>query len=153
MTTTNPVDAQLQADVVDAVTRYATGLDTRDWDLFHSAFTDDAAIDYGPLMGSFTSAADFTAYMREAHAPAGLSVHRMTNVVVRVDGDTITARTYGDALLQYREDPSTYDHSAGYYDDVLVRTPNGLKIASRTTTTVLYEHGAGNLAAGADLPV
>lgn len=77
----------------------------------------------------------------------------MTNIVVTQDGDVITARTYGDALLQYREDSTTYDHSAGYYDDVLVRTADGLRIASRTATTVLYEHGTGNLAAGADLAV
>jgi 3-phenylpropionate/cinnamic acid dioxygenase small subunit len=153
MTIPNPIDPHLQAEVVAAVTRYASGLDNRDWGLFRSAFTDDAVIDYGPLMGSFTSSADFAAYMREAHAPAGLSVHRMTNVVVTQDGGVITARTYGDALLQYREDSTTYDHSAGYYDDVLVRTPDGLRIAKRTATTVLYEHGTGNLAAGADLPV
>ena len=153
MTDTTPIDAQLQAEVTAVVTRYATGIDTRDWALFRSAFTDDAVVDYGPMMGSWTRADDFAAFMRETHAPAGLSVHRMTNVVVSLEGETIRARTYGDALLQYREDPSTYDHSAGYYDDVLVRTLDGLKIASRTTTTVIYEHGSGNLAAGADLPV
>lgn len=66
LTIPNPIDPHLHAEVVAAVTRYTTGLDTRDWDLFRSAFTDDAVVDYGPLMGSFTSSADFAAYMREA---------------------------------------------------------------------------------------
>jgi 3-phenylpropionate/cinnamic acid dioxygenase small subunit len=146
-------DLALHAEVVDVVTRYASGIDRRDWALFRSAFADDAKVDYGPFMGSWTTGDDFTAFMRESHSPAGLSVHRMTNVVI-TGTNPLTARTYGDALLQHRHDPTTVDHSAGYYDDEFIRTDDGLKIVSRTTVAVLHERLSGNMAAGnPDLPI
>jgi SnoaL-like domain len=36
-------------DIVDVLVRYATGIDSRDWALFRSCFTDDARFDYGDL--------------------------------------------------------------------------------------------------------
>jgi hypothetical protein len=146
-------DLALHAEVVETVTRYASGIDRRDWALFRSAFADDAQVDYGPFMGSWTTGDDFTAFMRESHSPAGLSVHRMTNTVI-TGTDPLTARTYGDALLQHRDDPSTVDHSAGYYDDVFTRTDDGLKIASRSTVAVVFERLSNNMAQGdPELPV
>lgn len=147
MTFVTQDDLALHAEVVDVVTRYASGIDRRDWALFRSAFADEAKVDYGPFMGSWTSGDDFTAFMRESHSPAGLSVHRMTNIVI-TGTNPLTARTYGDALLQHRDDTATVDHSAGYYDDEFVRTEDGLKIASRTTVAVVMERLTGNLAPG-----
>ncbi len=146
-------DTALHAEITDVVTRYASGIDRRDWALFRSAFADDAKVDYGKFMGSWTTGDDFTAFMRESHSPAGLSVHRMTNIVI-TGTNPLTARTYGDALLQHRDDPSTVDHSAGYYDDVFARTDDGLKIISRTTVAVLFERLSNNMAQGnPELPV
>jgi 3-phenylpropionate/cinnamic acid dioxygenase small subunit len=135
----------LRAEVEDLVTRYATAIDTRDWVLFSSVFADDAQIDYGPAMGQFTRGADFTKFMREGHEPAGPSVHRMTNVVVN-DGDVLSARTYGDSLIAHKDDQSTVDHGAAYYDDVFVRTEDGLRIASRKASIVVFERLTGNTA-------
>ena len=37
--------------ITDLLIRYATALDTRDWHLFDSCFTEDAIADYGTLGG------------------------------------------------------------------------------------------------------
>jgi hypothetical protein len=138
-------DLALHAEVVDVVTRYATGIDRRHWALFRSVFADDAKVDFGPLVGSWTTGDDFTAFIRELLAPVGPSLHRMTNIVI-TGTNPLTARTYGDALTQHRDDPTMVDHSAGYYDDEFIRTDDGLKIVSRTAVGVLHELLSGNMA-------
>lgn len=142
-------DLVLRAEIEDVVMRYATALDKRDWDLFRTVFADDADITY-PGLGHFTSGASFTEFMRTVHQPAGPSTHRMSNVVV--GGTTpLSARTYANAYLQHKNDPAKFDHSVGYYDDTFVRTEGGLRIASRSTTMVVYEQPTTNQAPGFDL--
>ena len=136
----------LRDEVEDLVIRYATAIDLRDWDLFRTVFADDAHIDYGPLMGTWDDADTFTAFMRDAHAGAGRSIHRMTNIVV-TPGEPVTARTYGDSLILDAADETTGDHGAAAYDDTFVRTGDGLKISRRVTRIVVYEKFTGNLAA------
>ena len=53
-----PMTSQEIADRIeidDLITRYATAVDTKDWDLYRTVFTDDAVIDYtsaGGIRGS-----------------------------------------------------------------------------------------------------
>jgi hypothetical protein len=55
---------------------------------------------------------------------------------------------------QHRDDPTTVDRSAGFYDDVSVRTDDGLKIASRTAVVVIHERLSNSRAPGKpELPV
>ena len=142
---TTSADLALRAEIEELVTRYATAIDHRDWELFRSVFTDSAHIDYGPLMGSWDDADEFTGFMKAAHAPAGRSIHRMTNVVVTTV-DPITATTYGDSLILDGSDESTGDHGAAKYIDEFERTADGLRISRRTTEVVVYEKVSGNLA-------
>jgi len=135
----------LRDEVEELVTRYATAIDLRDWELFRTVFTDDARIDYGPLMGSFEGGEAFTAFMKAAHAGAGRSIHRMTNIVLQ-PGVGIASRTYGDSIILNAADETTGDHGAASYDDTFVRTDDGLKISSRLASIVLYEPISGNRA-------
>jgi len=140
------VDRALRDEIEELVTRYATALDLRDWDMLRTVFADDAHIDYGPLMGTWDDADEFTAFMRQAHASAGRSIHRMTNIVV-APGGALAARTYGDSIILDAANEANGDHGAAIYDDTFVRTPDGLTIAGRRTQVVLYEKFTGNLAA------
>ncbi|MCV7175164.1 nuclear transport factor 2 family protein, partial [Mycolicibacterium sphagni] len=103
-------------DIVDVLTRYATGIDSRDWTLFRSCFTDDAHFDYGAI-GQWQSPEAITAYMRASHS--GPSMHRLTNFVIVVDGDTATARTYVDAVVMGPKGLGAIENF-GWYDDQLV---------------------------------
>jgi len=120
--------------IVDVLTRYATGIDRRDWHLFRTVFTDDCTLDYGEI-GAWSSADAVTDFMEQTHAMAGHTLHRLSNHVVTVDGDTAGARTYVDALIMSQDNASGVD-AAGFYDDDLVRTPDGWRIARRRFTSV-----------------
>jgi 3-phenylpropionate/cinnamic acid dioxygenase small subunit len=121
-------------DITDVLVRYATGIDRRDWPLFRTVFTDDCQLDYGDI-GRFDGVDAVTEFMDQAHAMAGHTLHRLTNFAVDVDGDTARARAYVDALI-FAPDNQTGVNAVGFYDDDLVRTPGGWRIARRRFTTV-----------------
>jgi hypothetical protein len=61
-------------------------------------------------------------------------MHRMTNQVIDVDGDTAHARTYVDALILAEGGSGV--NAIGFYDDDLARTAAGWRITRRTFTQV-----------------
>lgn len=123
-------------DIERVLLRYATGIDRRDWDLFRTCFTDDARCDYEGLE-PWRSADEITEFMAASHADMGHTMHRLSNLAVTVDGDTATARTYVDAVLM-APDGQTGLNPRGFYDDELVRTDAGWRIARRTFTNVHF---------------
>jgi 3-phenylpropionate/cinnamic acid dioxygenase small subunit len=120
-------------DIADVLVRYATGIDRRDWPQFRTCFTDNCHADYGDV-GVWDGVDAITQFMIDTHAGMGHTLHRITNVAVEVDGDEATARSYVDALLLV--DGQTAINAAGFYDDELVRTTEGWRIARRRFTTV-----------------
>jgi 3-phenylpropionate/cinnamic acid dioxygenase small subunit len=121
-------------DIADVLTRYATGIDRRDWPLFRTVFTDDCELDYGEI-GVWRGVDAVTDFMDKTHAPAGHTLHRLTNQVITVDGDAAEARTYVDALIMMADNKSGVN-GIGYYDDKLVRSQTGWRIARRRFTAV-----------------
>jgi hypothetical protein len=73
--------------------------------------------------------------MEQTHAMAGHTLHRLTNQVISVDGDSAQARTYVDALIMMADNKSGVN-GIGYYDDQLIRTRTGWRIARRRFTAV-----------------
>lgn len=132
-----------EAAIITVLTRYATGIDSRDWPLFRSCWTDEVDVDYGDV-GRYTDPDDFTRVFSQLHDPMGPTYHRLTNFVVDVDGDTATARTYVHAvLLMSAERNATWIEAVGHYDDELVCTADGWRIRKRVTTTPRITSGGG----------
>jgi 3-phenylpropionate/cinnamic acid dioxygenase small subunit len=121
-------------DITELLVRYATGIDRRDWPLFRTVFTDDCELDYGEI-GSWRGIDAVAGYMEQVHALAGHTLHRLTNQAVTVDGDKATARTYIDGLIM-APDNNTGVNAVGFYDDDIVRTADGWRIARRRFTAV-----------------
>lgn len=121
-------------DISDVLVRYATGIDRRDWALFRTAFTDDCELDYGNI-GTWHGIDAVTEFMTQSHAAAGHTLHRLSNQAIAVDADTAEARTYVDGLIMAPDNDSGVN-AVGYYDDHLVRTPDGWRIARRRFTVV-----------------
>lgn len=126
--------AQDRLDIIDVLVRYATGIDRRDWPLFRTVFTDDCVLDYGEI-GTWQGVDAVTEFMDQSHAMAGHTMHRLSNHAIAVDGDTATARTYIDGLIMAQDNNSGVN-AVGFYDDELVRTPAGWRIARRRFTAV-----------------
>ena len=128
-------------DIAEVLVRYATGIDRRDWDLFRSCFTADCLAEYGDI-GTWESADAITDFMVTAHAGMGHTMHRISNIAIDVDQATATravARSYVDGILM-APDGQTGFNPIGFYDDQLVRTDDGWRIAHRTFTMVISAH-------------
>lgn len=133
--TMNAMSLEDERDITAVIVRYGTAIDTRDWGLFRSCFTDDFRGDYGQF-GNWHSREAFAATMQQMHESVGPTLHRMSNTVIACAADDTRARTYVDAILTPRQADDSHHQAVGYYDDELVRTREGWKIRSRRFTAV-----------------
>src|SRR3982074_2688913 len=76
------------------LTRYATAVDTRDWDLYQTVFTPDAFIDYTSSGGIRGELAEVTKWLWGALSGFSMSRHLVPNRDIRVAGDRATSRSY-----------------------------------------------------------
>lgn len=131
------IASDLRTEATDVLIRYATGIDSRDWALFRTCFTDDCDVDYGEI-GHWRSCDEITAWMADTHDPFGPTMHRMTNVSFTGEGDALRSRSYVHAVL-VTADRSAAIHAYGWYDDTMVKTGAGLRIARRLFTLAVTE--------------
>jgi 3-phenylpropionate/cinnamic acid dioxygenase small subunit len=128
------VDAD-QEQIAEVLIRYATGIDSKDWPLLRSCWTDEIDVDYQQL-GHFTSPDALTDVMRQLHENMGPTYHRLSNFVINVEGDRATVRSYVHAVLMPQPDDDTnWVDALGHYDDVFVRTADGWRINKRVSRT------------------
>lgn len=104
--------------------------------MFRTVFTEDCQLDYGEI-GAWNGVDAVSEFMQRAHAMAGHTLHRLTNQVIDVDGDSAVARTYVDALIMTADNKSGVN-GIGYYDNELVHTCSpkhcGLSCMTRVLT-------------------
>ena len=131
------VDPAVRQDILDVLVRYATGIDSRDWELFRTCFTDDCVADYGDI-GTWNGAEEITAWMDQAHREAGYTLHRITNQAVVPEEDRVRARCYVDAIVM-GADNLTGVRAVGFYDDELLQTEHGWQIHRRRYTSVFFQ--------------
>ncbi len=125
---------------------YALGIDTRDWGLYRSIFTDEVRMDFSSYSGAAaaTMTADaWVAACRPLFEGLDATQHSMTNPVVDIDpgGDRARCRMYMQAehfLANVAGDAGFV--LGGCYDDALVRTPAGWRICA-VTLTVFWNRG------------
>lgn len=132
------LSAQDERAIHAVLIAYATGIDQRDWSLFRNCFTNDCLCEYGDF-GTWNGAAEITAFMKEAHAGLGATMHRITNIVIRTAGEAVHARSYVDALLYPQNEGGPIHRGIGIYEDRLLRTGKGWQIAQRKFEAVLIE--------------
>ncbi|MGK5557551.1 nuclear transport factor 2 family protein [Actinomadura kijaniata] len=121
-------DPRDRVEIIDALYRFALGQDLRDAELFGSAFTADATLDFRPaaarwgaeppvmtgrdtivttILGSFTGRVDTT--------------HQVANPRVAVDGDTARLTALVEAQHLLTADHSVHALLKNLYDVDLVR--------------------------------
>jgi 3-phenylpropionate/cinnamic acid dioxygenase small subunit len=129
---------QDERSIAAVLVAYATSIDCRDWTLFRSCFLSDCQADFGDF-GSWTNAADLTAYMRDTHASLGPTLHRITNSRLTAAQGGANSICYVDALLCQANGKGPVHRGVGSYEDFLVRTGDGWKIARRTFKAMILE--------------
>lgn len=113
-----------ELDITALLNGYARAVDTKDWELYRSVFTDDAVIDYSANGIPAGSRDEIAAFLEQAFATIPMSMHYITNVEADVDGDTahVRAMFYNPTQLPGVAELSYF---GGYYFHDLVRTPDG----------------------------
>jgi hypothetical protein len=122
-----PVSDELA--IVALLNRYARAVDTKDWELYRSVFTNDAHIDYSAdvFVGSVDEAIEFfTGLFSEL---VTMSMHYITNVESTIDGDTAQVRAmfYNPTRFSGVVETAMF---GGYYHHDLVRTQDGWRSRS-----------------------
>lgn len=129
---TMPSEVVDRLAIDDLLTRYATAVDRRDWDLWESCFTPDATIDYTAFGGIAGSVGTVRAWLEEVMPRFAMSQHLVVNREVTIEGDTARSRAafFNPMALTTHEGPVLF-FDGGYYVDRLVKTPAGWRIWQR----------------------
>ncbi|KUH90603.1 nuclear transport factor 2 family protein [Mycobacterium sp. IS-1556] len=133
-----------EAEIAALLYRYARAVDTKDWELYRSVFTDDAVIDYssaGAVTGGRDEVVDWFA------ANFGVipwSMHYITNIEAEIssgpDGDTAKVRAMFHNPMQLPGLPEM-SSCGGYYHHDLVRTPDGWRSRRLVEENVWFVNG------------
>jgi membrane-bound lytic murein transglycosylase B len=130
-------------DVLDAVVSYALALDSHDWDRLRQILLPEAVAEYGMALGAREGRDAIVATCTAALTPLSGSQHLMGNHLVTLDGDRAEAVCYFQATHVKAGCPGGDNYIiAGRYDDRLVRTPAGWRIAHKTLTVVWTDGNA-----------
>ena len=138
-----------ESDLRDLIHRYALGLDTRDWDLWRSIFTDQVLIDlsdYEPEPPPQPTAADTQVrYVRRLFAGFDATQHLIGSQRYLIDGDTATivAHMRAEHWLTSGQGGDRYT-MYGTYTDTCVRTADGWRITA-VKLRLLREEGNRHL--------
>jgi 3-phenylpropionate/cinnamic acid dioxygenase small subunit len=123
----DPQQVSDELEIAALLHRYARAVDTKDWDLYRSVFTDDAHIDYSVdvFVGSLDEAIGF--FSGDFSALVAMSMHYITNIEAEIDGDTAAVRAmfYNPTQIKGVAELCMF---GGYYHHELVRTPGGWRI-------------------------
>ena len=119
-------------EIMDTMNRYATSVDSRDWDLFLTCYTEEMVADMvsvGFDEPVTLRSKDFLQIIRQAVRPFDSTQHLLSNFVIDVDGVRATCVCYLQAM-HFSED-QTGAHTlviGGYYSNRLIRTDAGWRI-------------------------
>ena len=106
--------------------RYARAVDTKDWELYRSVFTQNAVIDYSSAGIPAGSRDEIAEFLSKGFTTIPWSMHYITNIEVDVDvdGDTAQVRAmfYNPMQLPGMAEMSS---CGGYYHHELVQTSEG----------------------------
>jgi SnoaL-like protein len=116
--------------ITNVVNLYALALDSQKYELFDKVFTADAWVSFGGP-AQWNDRALLKQAFDVIHAPYTATQHVTTNHHVTVNGDRATCLSYVvGRFIRPVEGGDTFE-SGGWYDDELVRTSEGWRIARR----------------------
>jgi len=136
--------------IAETIYLYATGIDTKDFNLYRSIFADQVEIDFSSYEGSSVPEPDFLTgdqwvnRVKPLFTGLAATQHSMSNPIVTLDGDSASCRMYMQAHHVFEpERKDSWFTIGGYYDDTLVRdgeSPTGWKLTG-VKLTVLWRKG------------
>jgi 3-phenylpropionate/cinnamic acid dioxygenase small subunit len=118
-----------RAAITDVTIRYCWALDTKDWSVLDSVFTEDAN---GDLLEDVVGRVAIKKRVETALSRMDETQHLISNHQIVVQGDTATCRCYLQAQhVRKAAHGGPNFIIAGRYEDELKRTPEGWRISFR----------------------
>jgi hypothetical protein len=131
-----------RTQIGEAIHRYPVSIDSRDWKLFRSIFTDEIQVYLGPPTDKLNlrtvSADKFTEQVTRIISRFAVTQHFLTDYHVEVNGNEAVCVSYMQAR-NFKPGQPTWD-MGGYYTYHLVRTGDGWKIPKYTLTVTWEEN-------------
>lgn len=131
-----------QLEIANLLYRYARAVDTKDWELYRTVFTDDAMIDYSSAGAAVGTRDEIIDWFAANFGVIPWSMHYITNIEADVDGDTATVQAMFYNPMQL---PGVDGMSAcgGYYHHELVRTAAGWRSRSLREENLWFTNAPG----------
>ncbi len=124
-------------EIHELMSRYSTAVDAKRWDLLEDVFVPGAIVDFRGNGGPALPYPDVVQFLQDSMGGFAGCQHYVTNELVELDGDRATSRIYVFTYLASIVDgDEVLFADGGWYDDELVRTPGGWRIARRTSGLV-----------------
>ncbi len=138
------VDFNDYNEIVRRRYEYALGIDTCDFELLRSIFTDEVTMDFEDYSGQPAAkmkADDWVAGCKVLFTGLDATQHVMSNPMVDVDGDAARCRMYMKAEHFFQNDRGNADFAlGGYYTDELVRL-GGRWLIKAVTLKIFWNRG------------
>lgn len=134
-----------RSEILETVYCYATGVDTKDWALYRSIFTDEVEIDFSSWdpnnLARRLRADEWVAGVKVVFTGLDATQHSMTNPRVAIEGEHATCIMYMQAAHFLHNNEGDPEFTlGGYYTDRLVRTSSGWKLCA-VKLTVTWSRG------------
>ncbi len=148
---TTPLAATERMALDDLLTRYATAIDSRDWDLLDTVFEPAARLDYRSAGGLEGAYPEVRTWLSEVLPIFDMTQHLVVNREFARHGEGARIRScfLNVNRLQVKGEPWLFT-VGGRYHDWVVATPDGFRIAERVEETLWWEHPMPGLPAMPD---
>ncbi|GAA3229304.1 nuclear transport factor 2 family protein [Actinocorallia longicatena] len=125
-----PRELSDRLEIAELLARYALAVDTGDWELFSTLFTEDATLDYASAGGVTGTTAEARAWLSATLAGWPARQHLIASTVIRIDGDEAEVRaSFTDTLApsgaMLKHDAPGFVKGGGWYHHRLIRTDGG----------------------------
>ncbi len=137
--------------LAELVLRYCRGIDRRDYALVRSLYHDDAIDDHGHMF--YGGADDYVAWLPSILNGFECTVHSLSNMLFRIDGDRAEGELYATAYHRTPPAPSREIVVGGRYLDQYSRRDGVWKFQHRALVLDWCRVAEADLAAYQDLSV
>jgi len=136
-----PIALEVRIELEDVLTRYASAIDNREWELLDDVFTTDARLDYrsaGGIEGTFPVVRDWLA---EVLPIFDVTQHLVVNREFSTSDHGVRGRAcFLNVNRLHVEGKLWLFTVGGRYHDEFVDTPGGWRIAQRIEETLWWEN-------------
>lgn len=126
-----------KSEIRELLHRYARAVDTKNWALLETVFTEDAHLDYSSVGYPPGSRDDVLKLLGGALEQVPMTQHFVTNIEIDLDGDRATVRAmfYNPMRLPQRTELT---YCGGNYHHEVVRTAEGWRSARLTEENLWF---------------